>query len=439
MNANFTALHSDEERRAILSSESAQIFHDYLALQEDSETPRDYLKWSLIAFAAGLLGRNASLRFGPNLTVTPNLYIILLGPSRMRKSSAISMTASLMNGLTLNMAPTDTGAQRHGIMRALTGLSRITERRLHYAERGPLTHAMLNPRRPDDMMIVAQELGRLLGQGSVDMMNFLNDLYDGVVVDYQTKAGETLLKNPLASLLGATTPQNLAGILPDSATGHGILGRIVFVHADRIHKQVPIPPEQPPEWYERREAIINRLRWVDENRRDFSISQSGRHEYGRLYSYTAAVEDPRLDSYRSGRGSILLKIAMVIAALRGDIQVIDSDVLVAHEFLAEVEPRMHEALKYFGRNKAYVGRMLILEFIRTHSDVSVTRAEAIAAAMSELNQREAEEALTGMLASGELIVVGDRIMLPEATNKLKANSKYARNQDAEVQKQNQNR
>lgn len=424
MAAAYTDLHSPEEKRVIMSSESAKIFDDYLALQEESETPRDYLIWSLIAFAAGLLGRNVSLRFGPNLTITPNLFVILLGPSRMRKSSAIAMTQSLMQGMSLNYCPTDTGAQRHGIMRALTGLGRVHERKLHYADRGPLVPSMLNPRRPDDMMIVAQELGRLLGQGSVDMMNFLNDLYDGVEIDYQTKAGETKLNRPLATLLGATTPQNLAGILPDSATGHGILGRIVFVYADRIHKQVPVPPDATEEWHESRAKIVRRLQWIDENRLDFSISKEARSEYIRLYSYSAPVEDPRLDSYRAGRTSILLKVSMVVAALRGDIQVIPADILVAHELLASCEPRMHEALKYFGRNKAYVGRMLILEFVRTHPMQLVSRGEAIAAAMSELNQREAEEALLGMINSGELLVTGDKITLPESLNRLKAKSKF---------------
>lgn len=426
MYANFSGPHSDEEQQVIWSSESATLINDYLALQEESETPRDYLIWSLIGFAAGLLGRNVSLQFGPNLTVTPNLFIILLGPSRMRKSSAISMTASLMDGMSLNYCPTDTGAQRHGIMRALTGLNRVGERKLHYAERGPIVPSMVNPRRPDDMMIVAPELGRLLGQGSIDMMNFLNDLYDGVVVDYQTKAGETKLESPLATLLGATTPQNLAGILPDSATGHGILGRIIFVYADKIHKSVPLPPDAKPEWYEARDRIIQRLTWIDQNRLNFSMSADARTAYRRLYSYIAPVEDPRLESYRAGRTSILLKVSMSIAALRGDIQIIESDMLLAHELLAASEPRMHEALKYFGRNKAYVGRMLILEYIRTHPHKQATRQECIAAAMSELSQREAEEALHNMLSSGEIREIGDKITLPELTNALKtANRKGA--------------
>lgn len=419
MTADILGFPSAEEVDVLLSSESAAIFNDYLALQEESETPRDYLIWSLIGFAAGLLGRNASLRFGPNLTITPNLFVILLGRSRMRKSSAISMTASLVDGMSLNYAPTDTGAQRHGIMRAMTGLNRVMPERSHYADLGPLTYSMLHPRRPDDLMIVAGELGRLMGQGSVDMMNFLNDLYDGVEIDYQTKAGETRLSTPLASLLGATTPQNLAGILPDSATGHGILGRVIFVHADKIHKSVPLPPDATEEWYESRQKIINRLRWIDENRLDFSIHPEARKEYKRLYSYAPEVSDPRLESYKAGRTTLLLKVAMSIAALRGDIQVIDSDVLLSHHFLMSAEPNMHKALEYFGKNKSYTGRMLILEFIRSKPDGFMTRGEAIAAAASELSVREATEALESMINGGELTSIGDKLCLPTALNQLK--------------------
>lgn len=423
MSANIPGLDSEEEIKAILESDSAKIINDYLALQEESETPRDYLIWSLIGFAAGLLGRNVSLRFGPNLTVSPNLFVILLGPSRMRKSSAISMTAALVKGTSLNFAPTDTGAQRHGIMRAMTGLNRIGATKSHYPDLGPLTHEMLHPRRPDDLMIQAPELGRLLGQGSIDMMNFMNDLYDGVEIDYQTKAGETRLTNPLATLLGATTPQNLAGILPDSATGHGILGRIIFVYANKIHKQVPLPPESTDEWDDRKASIVDRLHWIDQNRLHFSISDAAKAEYRRLYSYVAETQDPRLESYRAGRTTLLLKVAMNLCALRNEITVSDSDVLLAHFLLKSAEPNMHKSLEYFGRNKSYVGRMLILEYLRNKPDGFISRGEAIAAAMSELNHREAEEALNTMLAGNELTVVGDKIVLPESLNNLRTGTR----------------
>src|SRR5690606_36974358 len=114
-------VHSVDELKAIWESDSATAFNEYLTLMDDSEAPREYLTWSLLALTAGLLGRNASLQLGPNLSITPNIFVILLGPSRTRKSWSINVTQKLVESMTLNFAPTDTGAQRHGIMSAMTG------------------------------------------------------------------------------------------------------------------------------------------------------------------------------------------------------------------------------------------------------------------------------------------------------------------------------
>lgn len=419
MNANFTGIHSPEELKVILESESAVTINEYLALQEESETPRIYLTWSLIALVAGLLGRNASLILGPNLTIRPNLFVILLGQSRLRKSTAINMTHKLFESMTLNLAPTDTGAQRHGIMSAMSGLNRVLGPKTHYPSSGPLNVSMIHPRRSDDMMIVAPELGRLLGLGSVDMMNFMNDLYDGALIDYQTKAGETRLTSALASLLGATTPQNLAGILPESATGHGILGRTIFIYADAIHKPVPLPPEASEEWYESRQKIVDKLRWIDQNRMNFMLSDGARKAYLYLYDYIPMVEDPRLENYTAGRKDMLMKVAMCVAAMRTDTALLESDVLLAHELLHAAEPKMHKALEFFGRNKAFAGRMAILQFLRGRPDGSSNRAELVAAAASELSPNETNDAIQNMIASGELIVLGDRYILGELKNQLK--------------------
>lgn len=419
MSIHITGVHSEEQVQAIWESDSAKIFHDYLNLMEDTESPREFLMWSLIAAAAGLLGRNAAFFSGPTHKVTPNLFVILLGPSSIKKSSAINMMTPLLQHTTLNFGPTDTGGQRHGIMSALTGLHRITGAgKVHHPDLGPLTSAMIRPRRSDDIMLVAPELGRLLGTSSVDMANFLNDLYDGAEIDYQTKAGETRLKHPLATVLGATTPANLAGILPENAAGHGIISRIVFVYADKVHKIVALPPEQKEEWWDARQTIIDRLDWIDANRHNIGLDSRARAAYERLYTFKPLTQDPRLESYHGRRGITLIKVAMCIAALRSDTMVIESDVLMAHELLHAIEPKMHKALEYFGRNKAYSGRMAMIEYLRASTGQVATASELIAAASSEMNAREAREAIESMTASGELFVFGDSLALGEIKNEL---------------------
>lgn len=413
-----SGVHTPEQIQELHSSDSAEAINAYLALMDDSESPRDYLIWSLIAAAAALLGRNAVFRSGVNHTIKPNLFVLLLGPSALRKTSAINMVKSVIQATSLNFGPTDTGGQRHGLMSALTGVHR-SDNSAYWSNAGPLNQKMLKPRSPSDIFLVSGELGRLMGSGSREMADFLNDLYDQEPIDYQTKAGETKINGALASMLAATTPSSLATCLPENAVTHGIIARFIFVYADKIYKSVPLPKEQDKDWFEAREQFMDRLHWIDSNRSDFIFNQQARDTYESLYGFVPLVEDPRLESYRGRRTTTLTKVAMAIAALRNDTTIIDTDLRLAHELLNAAEPKMHKALEYFGRNRIFQGRMLIIQYLRASGrEASASKAELVAAAASELNAREATEAIDSMIASGELFTYGDTIMLGEVKNEL---------------------
>jgi hypothetical protein len=322
MATDHVGIHSPEQVQALFESDSATAINEYLSLMEESETPRQYLIWSLIAAAGALIGKNGVFQSGPHHTIRSNMFVILVGPSAIRKSSAISMTESMLRSSTLNFGPTDTGGQRHGLMSALTGLYRTEKHKLTLD--APFHPRMVNPRPPSDMFLVSSEFGRLLGQGSLDMANFLVDLYDGVEIDYQTKAGETRLQGPLASILAGTTPSSLANILPENAVTHGIISRFIFIYEEELYKTVPLPPEPTEEWFDSKIRFQQRLDWIDSNRQNFHLAPEARKSYAEaLYHYSPALEDPRLESYRGRRSSTLLKVAMAIAALRCDNTIID--------------------------------------------------------------------------------------------------------------------
>lgn len=417
MNPSPPGIHSDAELQALFASDSAHAINEYLELQEESEVPRTYLTWSLISAAAALLGKNAKFRSGANLNISPNMFVILIGPSGVRKTTAIRMTQSMLESTTLHYGPTDTGGQRHGIMSSLNGLGR---RNFHTGWRdagiGPITESLFRPRSSDDMFLVAPELGRLMGTGSREMADFLVDLYDGSPIDYQTKVGEVRIDAPMATLLGATTPSSLADIMPSNAATHGIFSRALLIYADKPYKSVPLPPEQPPEWYERRERLITKLRWIDYNRTPFGLDESARAAYQRLYPYVPVLDDPRMESYKARRNEHMLKTAMCLCALRSDTTVTESDIILGHELLAMAEPEMKRGLEYFGRNKAYAGRMLMIDYLRQSPSKTASRHELIAAASSELNNKEANDAIDSMVASQQLGTYGALYMLGTEKN-----------------------
>lgn len=417
MAGQATGVFTPEEVVEILSSASGEAFNDYLTLFAETEPPRQYLIWSLIASAAALIGKNSALFLDETRIIYPNLYVILIGPTGTRKSSAMNLIRPMLDSTSIYFGPTDTGNARQGLMSALIGAHRSDGRRLReLLMKGAMTRAMIRPREPTDMTLFSPELGQLLGSNNMDLMNFFVNLFDGESIDYQTKGSEVLAYRPRATILGATTPSNLAAIMPENAPEHGIMARMIYVYADKKHKEIPLPPERKEEWKEAYEKFRERLHWIDENRAPFTLNQSGREAYTQLYTFIPHTEDPRLGGYRERRADFLLRVAMCIAALRSDTDVNSWDIRYAHELLHAIEPTMHKAFEYLGRNKKHQGRMLIINYLKAHQ--TATEEELIAAAASELNAREAREALTGLQANQEVVRVASRYALGVARNQL---------------------
>lgn len=405
-------IHTDDQIAELMNSVSAESINEYLQLMEETESPRPFHVWSLLSAVAALLGQNSELRLGATHVVRPNMFVVLIGPPAIRKSTPINQVVDLMQGTTVNFGPSDTGGQRHGLMSALTGLRRSDSWSRMKRIDHPLSINMVQPRRSSDMALFSPELGRLWGTSNREMSDFFISLFDAEGIDYETKAGSTQIAKPLVTFLGATTPSSFASMLPENAATHGILSRIVFVYGDTVHKHVPLPPDATPEWLDLRNSVASRLKWADRNRRDFVLDADARSAYSSLYQYRARLEDPRLESYQGRRGAAhLLKVAMCLAALRYDTCVIESDIRVAHELLCNVEPMMHKALESFGRNKAYQGRQIIIQFLRSKPGQRASISDVYAAASTEMNRREAEEIVSMMAINKEVTIYGGHTVI----------------------------
>lgn len=409
----------DNWREDPLGSESAEVLSDYLQLMEDTESPRVYHIWCLLAATAAVIGSHAKLRMGALMSIRPNMFVVLIGPSAIKKSTPIDIMESLLAQTSVRFGPTDSGGQRHGLMSAMQGMAKKGALKQLLVDTVFLAPRTIWQRRAEDIALFSRELGRLWGSANREMADFFLDLYDGADIKYETKASALTIQAPSVTLLGATTPSSLATMLPENAADHGVLSRTVFVYADEIHKPVPIPPDPDEGWYDLRDKITRRFEWIENNRLDFSLSEEAAELYANLYEYKPAFDDPRLISYTGRRGQHLMKVAMCLAALRGYVQIIPNDLRLAHELLAQIEPFMHKALESFGRNKAYQGRMIILQYLRSLPSHVAGQDEIVAVAAKELNMRECQEVLNAMQLNGEITIIGGRVALSSVSTELR--------------------
>lgn len=367
-------------------SPSSEAIRNYLELTSGLESPTPYNVWSFISLVAALCGDNIALTHGPMGRERLNLGIILTGVPAIRKSTALTIMQRFAEGLPISYGPTDTAGQRQGIMSAMMPrwqreyndtleldfdihsidtLSELNTDSIAAKLPDPLT------RKASELYFVSKELGRLIASPSRELFDFFTDGMDGESFHYQLKNQVIKIKNPLINLIGATTPQSLGHMMPKGGDTHGFLSRLIFVHASMITKKVPIPEQWNDSQLHTKtklhELILDQL---NNKHQTVELSESARKTYEDLYDFQPGTVDVRLQAYQGRRSKHLLKIAAILAILRGTapVTILAADIRLSHALLALTEMTMDRSL--FGLDTTLYSKVLCAacEIVESSSD-----------------------------------------------------------------------
>ena len=355
-------------------SHSSEALRNYLELTSGLESPTPYNIWSFISLVAALCGDNIALTHGPMGRERLNLGIILTGVPTIRKSTALTIMQRFAEGLPISYGPTDTAGQRQGIMSAMmprwqreyndsldlefdmTSIETLSELNTDSIAAKlpvPLT------RKASELYFVSKELGRLIASPSRELFDFFTDGMDGESFHYQLKNQVIKIKNPLINLIGATTPQSLGHMMPKGGDTHGFLSRLIFVHASSVTKEVPIPEQ----WNDNQLHIKGKLHelildQLNNKHQTVDMSESAKKTYEDLYEYLPSTVDLRLQAYQGRRSKHLLKIAAILAILRGNapVTILAADIRLSHALLTLTEMSMDRSL--FGLDTTLYSKVL---------------------------------------------------------------------------------
>lgn len=394
--------------------DSAIALREYLQYVDNSESPREYHIWSLLSLASASLRRRCWVSIGAVGSILPNQYVILVGPPAARKNSAINIIERFYWVAGIKLGPGDTSGQRHGLMVAFQGTYRVPNpKRLEGILKVPKTleelaaingdgiHEQLpKSDRASDIYLVSKELSRLITNQDAGMINFLTDVWDGETIDYQTKQGRIFIRKPSLNMLGATTPTSLANSLPRGVSDHGILSRIIFVYASDSYRSLPRPAPLGPKEIEIQERVESRLVRITEYEGGFTETEDAAKLYDQLYVYRPQILDSRFNGYGGRRGTHLKKLALALAALRGDSsqQIITTDVALAHEILIRTENTMGQALMALGGSQLHLGKYLMLEYMRAEGTATLDDLFRVAA--TELKRADVKAAIEELTQAG---------------------------------------
>ena len=335
----------------------------YYEYTEQTESPDQFHMWVGLSVLSAATQRNIYIDRS-YFCIYPNLYVLLVGPPGVRKSSAMSYGKSLLQKLPgINIEANKLSPQ--ALIQSLNA--------------APTAGTIVPPKSPGNApsavlkrtcagVIYSSEFSVTLGSDAHQngLLALLTDLFDSPDTwDYKTiSRGPETLTNVYLTILGATTPDWLSTSIPSDAIGGGFTSRIIFVYQDNRRKNNAYP-KMTPALIKLRDDLIHDLEEVSKVSGNMHLTKEAEQFYEEWYNaQDGKAMDERFWAYLERKPIHLLKLAMLISLSFSN----DGRVTVAHiemgiALLARVERRMPEAFRNVGNTLATDLERILEQFI----------------------------------------------------------------------------
>lgn len=370
------------------------FFKKYLDYVGDSEAPTLYHRWTAVSMLGAMLGRQVHLPFGHGM-IYPNQYIMLMGSPGTRKSSAVGIGKGLLakTGFT-RFAPDRVSKERF-----LMDMRSLTEEDLD----SDLMGLVLD--KPSELYVVAGEFTDFIGQGGMEFMTMLTNLWDNLDVYTHPKIhGKSIVvEKPTVNILGGNTVQGLALAIPPEALGNGFLSRMIMVYAEPSGKKITFPK---PISKSIQEDLITHLDYIKNNiKGEITYTSESIDIFDRMYKEFKDVEDPRFKHYSTRRFTHLLKLSMILCCAEHRTEITEDDAKNANTLLHYTELRMPKSLGEFGKSKYSEVSNTIIDLL-SHSTKPVTMNQLWKAVAKDLSKiTELGDIMKNLMHAGKVQVI----------------------------------
>ena len=217
--------------------EKVDLIEEILSITSEAESPRSWILWAAISSISASIGRNVFLNMGGVYTIFPNLYIMLVGDSGLRKSFPVSIVKTLVES-TKN---TRILGGRNTIQAMITTLSKA-----YTTPEGSII-------KEGKACIVSEEFGLVLVDDPHAQI-ILTDWYDTGREWWtnETKiSGSERIYRPYITLFGASNQTHLRIAIQKSSITGGLVGRTLFIEETKRHRHNPLTKPADPIDYSR--------------------------------------------------------------------------------------------------------------------------------------------------------------------------------------------
>jgi len=343
------------------------LFDLYFAWVKDTEPPPVFHRWSLITSVGALLGRQIWFPFGAS-RLFPNIFVMMVGDPGTRKSTAIKRATMLIKRAGYDtFASNKTSKEKFlidlsGDPTAGESTYASLKRKNPEADTVTILSALNLPgsadspsdSEPREVFIAADEFNNFMGTGNLDFQSLLGELWDWDDPHHpytQTfkNSKPVQIFQPTVSILGGNTPQGFAACFPLESIGQGFMSRLLLVHGQETGVKIAFPPPPPEEDTQRLVQFLQRIK--SEMVGEMRLHPTARQVMNSIYTGWPAMDDFRFKHYSSRRFTHLLKLCMIVAAMRCSMEISEADVYMANTLLVYIEDRMPKAVGELGKSK----------------------------------------------------------------------------------------
>lgn len=391
---------------------------DWLKYCGGSESPFLFNLWSGLTTLAACLGRRSYLEIG-RFRYVPNMYVMLIGPPAVRKSSAGSIGKKLLDKYTdIKFGPTDTAGKKQGLISSYVRNYTTAEEDVgiddSILQEAPssvdqaisnafaahrVASAKKKKKPPQELYIFADELTDFIGLNQIEMIGMLTSLYyPQDKYEYTLAKSVSYLHKPCLTLLGCTTPTSLAAHLPPASIGQGFTSRTIMVYEGRAKAKVYPAPKLDKDLELKLGAQLTELQHWEE---EFTLDEDAEKMLEYLYlNYQPNINDTRFVTYEQRREDHINKLCMVLAAAEGRTVIKGIDVTDAHMILEATEANMANALGEVGMDKLTVAKQAMKEMIEASWPVGVSMAVLRTNMLRDMQARDFESTLNDFINKG---------------------------------------
>jgi len=261
------------------------------------------------------------------------------------------------------------------------------------------------------MTLESSEFGNLLNPQDREMVDLLVSLWDGKQGAFSKKtkhSGNDEIVNPWINLIACTTPSWIAGNFPEYVIGGGFTSRCLFVYADEKAKFVAYPGlEVPRDLKETERKLVQDLEAIGSLCGEYRLSDSavafGTKWYKAHYEKRPEnLDEDRFGGYIARKQTHLHKLAMILAASRGNGLVIEAqDLAIADKMISDLEEDMPLVFSKIGRSEASIHAERLAHYIEVRRVVSYSDCYRFVHANFPA-ARDFEEIMQGLIRSGQV-------------------------------------